>query len=281
MIVTEKAYAKINLILDIVAKRPDGYHEIRTIMQSLSLSDTITLSENRQGKISLECNLTEIPLDAGNLAWQAASLIQAEYGVTKGVHISLNKRIPVAAGLAGGSSNAAAVLRGLVRLWGLTPKQGELSALAAKLGSDVPFCLSGGTALGTGRGELVTLLPSCPHFYVVLANPGFPVSTADVYRNFRFEGTKTRPDIDGMITAIGSAERSAITVRLANVLESSTFSLYPLVQELKNKMGQTGAALMCGSGATVFALFTAFAPAWSLQQTLLAAGTTVWLTETI
>ncbi|MCL4462832.1 MAG: 4-(cytidine 5'-diphospho)-2-C-methyl-D-erythritol kinase [Firmicutes bacterium] len=281
MIVIEKAYAKINLILDVAGKRPDGYHEIRTVMQSLSLYDTITLSEKSHGQISLDCNLAELPVDAGNLAWQAASLIQAEYGVASGVHITLKKRIPVAAGLGGGSSNAAAVLRGLVRLWGLSPKEGELSALAAKLGSDVPFCLSGGTALGTGRGEIVTALPTCPHFYVVLANPGFPVSTASVYQNFRFEGNKARPDIDGMIAAICRAEQSGILVRLANALESSTFSLYPLVQELKVKMGQMGAALMCGSGATVFALFTAAAAARRLQQALLAAGTTAWLTETI
>ncbi|MBT9143809.1 MAG: 4-diphosphocytidyl-2-C-methyl-D-erythritol kinase [Dehalococcoidia bacterium] len=281
MIVTEKAYAKINLILDVVGKRSDGYHEIRTVMQSLCLCDTITLSKNSNGQISLDCNVAELPVGAGNLAWQAASLIQAEYGVAEGVHINLKKRIPVAAGLGGGSSNAAAVLRGLVRLWGLTPKGEELSALAAKLGSDVPFCLSGGTALGTGRGEIVTVLPSCPQFYVVLANPGFPVSTASVYQNFRFEGNKERADIEGMIAAIASAEQSGILVRLANILESSTFLLYPLVEELKDKMGQMGSALMCGSGATVFALFTEAAAARRLQQTLLDAGTTAWLTETI
>lgn len=281
MTVMEMAYAKINLILDVVGKRPDGYHEIRTVMQSVSLCDTITFSEKSHRQISLECNVAELPVDAGNLAWQAASLIQEEYGVAKGVHINLNKRIPVAAGLGGGSSNAAAVLRGLVRFWGLAPKEGELRALAAKLGSDVPFCLSGGTALGTGRGEIVTMLPSCPHFYVVLANPGFPVSTASVYQNLRFEGNKEKLDIDGMIAAIGKAEQNGILERLANALEPSTFSLYPLVEELKAKMGQEGSALMCGSGATVFALFTTDRAARRLQQALLAAGTTAWLTETI
>jgi len=281
MTVMEMAYAKINLILDVVGKRPDGYHEVRTVMQSVSLCDAITLSEKSHRQISLECNVAELPVGAGNLAWQAASLIQEEYGVAKGVHINLKKRIPVAAGLGGGSSNAAAVLRGLVRLWGLAPKEGELHALAAKLGSDVPFCLSGGTALGTGRGEIVTILPSCPHFYVVLANPGFPVSTASVYQNFRFEGNKEKPDIDGMIAAIGKAEQNGVLERLANSLEPSTFSLYPLVQELKAKMGQEGSALMCGSGATVFALFTTDRAAGRLQQALLASGTTAWLTETI
>lgn len=281
MTVMEKAYAKINLILDVLGKRPDGYHEIRTVMQSVSLYDTITLSEKIHKQISLESNVAELPMGAGNLAWQAASLIQDEYGVAKGVHIKLKKRIPVAAGLGGGSSNAAAVLRGLVRFWGLAPKEGELLALAAKLGSDVPFCLSGGTALGTGRGEIVTMLPSCPHFYVVLANPGFPVSTASVYQNFRFEGNKERADIDGMIAAIGKAEQNGILERLANALEPSTFSLYPLVQALKDKMAQEGSALMCGSGATVFALFTSNTAARRLQQVLLTAGITAWLTETI
>lgn len=280
MNVKEMAHAKINLILDVVGKRPDGYHEIRTVMQSLSLCDTITLSENSHGQISLGCNVPGIPTDAENLAWQAASLTQKEYGVTKGVHINLEKRIPAAAGLGGGSADAAAVLRGLVRFWDLVPKEGVLQALAAKLGSDVPFCLSGGTALGVGRGEQITKLSPCPHFYVVLANPGFPVSTASVYQNFRPVVDGKKPDVDGMIAAISNTEQSGIIKRLANVLEQSTFSLYPLVKELKDRMGQMGPALMCGSGATVFALFTAAPAAKRLQQALLATGTTAWLAET-
>ncbi|MDW7651975.1 MAG: 4-(cytidine 5'-diphospho)-2-C-methyl-D-erythritol kinase, partial [Bacillota bacterium] len=180
MLISENAHAKINLTLDILGKRPDGYHELRTVYQSLALCDTLRFLPSPDGSITLGCDVPGIPLSDDNLAIRAARMLGSHYGVTKGVHIELVKRIPMAAGLAGGSSDAAAALRGLVRFWQLPHEKDVLNALAARLGSDVPFCLAGGTAIGTGRGEQVTALPSCPHFYVVLSNPGFAESTAEV-----------------------------------------------------------------------------------------------------
>jgi 4-diphosphocytidyl-2-C-methyl-D-erythritol kinase len=276
----ENAYAKVNLILDVLGKRADGFHEIRTIFQSLSLSDRLTFSDNQDGDISLTCNIPELPCDFQNLAWRAANLLKEQYSVSQGVHITLEKQIPVAAGLGGGSADAAAVLRGLTRFWGLSVNTEELLALAAKLGSDVPFCLMGGTALGKGRGELVEALPPCPYYYVVLANPGFPVSTAMVYQNLCENMFQIRPDTEGMIQAIGRLDSSGVISRLGNVLEESTFALYPAVNELKERMSQHGPSLMCGSGATVFTLFSEKAAAKHLHKVLLAEGKDAWMTET-
>lgn len=280
MTIYELAHAKINLLLDVVGKRPDGFHELRTIFQSLSLYDTLSFSDNRDGTITLACNNPDLPTGDDNLAWRAAVRLRERYRITEGVHIMLEKRIPVAAGLGGGSSDAAAVLRGLARFWGLTPDPAALQALAAELGSDVPFCLTGGTALGTGRGERVQPLPPCPAFHVVLANPGFPVSTAQVYQSLSPGISSERPDVDGMIAAIQCGSAEGVGQRLANILEQSTFALYPAVSRLKEKMQQSAPALMCGSGATVFALFRNAAAAKKLHQSLLAEGTASWLTET-
>lgn len=278
MVVTEKAYAKINLTLSVVGKRPDGYHELCTIFQSLRLADTLHFSERQDGCISVACNIPTVPTDQQNLVWQAASLLRTHYQIKKGVHIDLDKHIPVAAGLAGGSSNAAATLRGLVRLWGLPSE--HLLSMAAQLGADVPFCLAGGTMLGTGRGEKLIPLAPCPLFYVVLANPGFPVSTAEVFGAYRLEADYLAPDTAGLIQAIGLKDRGGITSRLANVLESATFKLYPPVLHLKEQMCQFGPSLMCGSGATVYTLFHDKEAAENLCSFLRQSGVDAWLTQT-
>lgn len=280
MDIQEKAHAKINLTLDIIGKRSDGYHELRTIYQSLALCDTLTFSASSNGQISLVCNLAGVPLDENNLAYAAAELLRTHYRVKEGVFIEIKKKIPMAAGLAGGSSNAAAALRGLVRFWKLPHEPVVLNQLAARLGSDVPFCLRGGTALGTGRGEKVTPLPACPGFSVVLANPGFAVSTADAYRAYRQEENRIYPDTEGLIDALAVSDKAAIMQRLANVLESATFVLHPAVRELKRRMASAGTALMCGSGPTVFALFTDTQKAKSLYSSLCEEGIAAWLTET-
>jgi 4-diphosphocytidyl-2-C-methyl-D-erythritol kinase len=274
------ARAKINLILDVTGRRADGYHDLRTVFQSLRLGDRLTFTATGNASVTLSCNLQELPQGPDNLAWQAAELLRREYRLDKGVHITLDKRIPVAAGLGGGSSDAAAVLRGLVRFWGLPQDATVLMRLAAQLGSDVPFCLWGGTALGSGRGEMLTPLPPCPHFFVVLANPGIPVSTALVYRNLVQVQKGPHPDVDGMVEAIARADREGITARLGNVLESSTFALCPAVGQLKRRMAAAAPALMCGSGATVFALFEQEGAAKKLFESLLREGTPCWLTET-
>ena len=179
-----KAHAKINLALDVIGKRPDGFHEVAMIMQSVSLHDTVALSLGGDA-ISLVCNRADLPCDHTNLAFRAATLLRQECGVSQGVHIELTKRIPMAAGLAGGSTDAAAVLKGLNVLWKLALSPDELETLAARLGSDVPFCLWGGTTLATGRGEILEPLPDFAGYGVVLANPPLAVSTAWVYGNFQ------------------------------------------------------------------------------------------------
>ena len=249
-----KAHAKINLTLEVLGKRPDGYHEVAMIMQSVSLHDTVTLSLRDSG-ISLACDRSDLPCDSGNLAFRAADLLRREYGVARGVQIELTKRIPLAAGLAGGSTDAAAVLKGLNRLWQLALPAAELERLAARLGSDVPFCLQGGTSLATGRGEILTALPDFSGHGVVLANPPLQVSTAWVYGNFR-GSNQCRPEVSRLRQWIGQQNFSAVAAALFNDLESVTIPAYPQIAAIKEQLLQAGAAgvLMSGSGPTVFAL---------------------------
>lgn len=281
MPVFEKAFAKINLILEVLHKRADGYHELRTVFQSLALHDLILLDDAPDGSISLACDAPGLPGSRENLAWRAADLLKEAAGVKKGAVITLVKRIPVAAGLAGGSSDAAAVLRGLVRLWKISLKKEEMMGLAARLGSDVPFCLAGGTALGTGRGETVRPLPACPAFYVVLANPGLAVPTAEVYQAYRPLPERKRPDTEGMLAAIYAGDSEGILSRLANDLEGPAFTLFPPVERLKKRMEAAGGpSLLSGSGATVFSLFRERKHAEKLYTELSREGVAAWLTET-
>lgn len=279
--VIERAYAKINLMLAVTGKRPDGYHDLQTVFQSLSLHDTLTFTASTGDKLILTTNYPSLSAGSDNLIWRAAERLKQFYKVKQGVKISLEKRIPLAAGLGGGSSDAAAALRGLVRFWQLPWERQILREIAADLGSDVPYCLDGGTALGSGRGEQLVQLPPCPHFYVVLANPGFAVSTAEVYRSLRTTELTISPSLAGMLRALEEQNRTAIMQNLMNTLEKSTFRLYPQVEALKLKMASRGAALMCGSGPTVFALLPTLAAARALQATLQQQGYQVWLTEVI
>jgi 4-diphosphocytidyl-2-C-methyl-D-erythritol kinase len=270
-----KAHAKINLTLEVLGKRPDGYHEVAMIMQSVSLHDTVTLSLRDTG-IVLTCDSPELPCDTGNLAFRAADLLQREYGVTRGVRIELTKRIPLAAGLAGGSTDAAAVLKGLNRLWQLALPLTELEKLAARLGSDVPFCLQGGTSLATGRGEILTALPDFAGRGVVLANPPLQVSTAWVYGNFQGENLP-RLDLSWLRQWFGQQDFPAVAAALFNDLESVTIPAYPQIAALKEQLLQAGAAgvLMSGSGPTVFALTPDPAAAGEV------AGRVAWAPEVV
>lgn len=249
-----EAHAKINLALDVLGKRPDGYHQVEMIMQSVSLADTVTLTEV-PGEIKLTASEARLPCNSDNLAYRAAALLRDTLHIDKGVVIHLEKRIPIAAGLAGGSSDAAAVLKGLNQLWQLGLSMDELMRLGAKLGSDIPFCVSGGTMRAYGRGELLEPLPAMPKAFVVLAKPFVGVSTAWVYRNYRPAQVKQRPDIPAMIASLGKGEYDGIASRLCNVLESVTIPAYPAVAQIKKLMSDYGAAsLMSGSGPTVFGL---------------------------
>ncbi|QJC50181.1 4-(cytidine 5'-diphospho)-2-C-methyl-D-erythritol kinase [Paenibacillus albicereus] len=256
MKIYEKAPAKINLLLDVLRKREDGFHEVEMIMTMVDLSDRLEMEELQRDAIIISSQAGYIPLDEKNLAFQAARLIKERYDVKKGVYIHLDKKIPVAAGLAGGSSDAAAALRGLNRLWQLGIPEEELSLLGAELGSDVPFCVTGGTALATGRGEKLEPIENPPSCWVVLAKPPINVSTADVYGRFRAGAIEQHPSLPRMLDAIRAGSFTGVCEELGNVLEDVTLRLYPEVRMLKESMLRLGAdgVLMSGSGPTVFGL---------------------------
>lgn len=253
--VTLKAYAKINLALDVLYKRQDGFHEVTMIMQSVSLADDIRLEKRDEG-ITLHVDVPGLAADKTNLAFRAAALLKNTYGIKRGVHIELVKKIPVAAGLAGGSADAAAVLKGLSRLWNLGLSMPELERLGADLGSDVPFCLHGGTMLAVGRGEKLLPLPAIPKCYIILAKLPIHVSTAWVYGHYRADRVQEHPDLEAMKEGLKNKDLTAIAARLGNVLESVTISAYPGIANLKQSMQENGAlnSLMSGSGPTVFGL---------------------------
>lgn len=251
----EKAPAKINLALDVLFKRPDQYHEVEMVMTTVDLADRIELEETMHSGIKIFSHNRYVPDDERNLAYQAASLLKQRYQVKHGVNIKIEKNIPVAAGLAGGSSDAAATLRGLNRLWKLGLTLDELAALGSEIGSDVSFCVYGGTALATGRGEKIKHLSNAPKCWVVLAKPIMGVSTADVYKRLDLERAE-HPNIKGMLEAIEANDYSRVCGNMGNILESVTLSMHPEVLQIKKQMKRFGAdaVLMSGSGPTVFGL---------------------------
>ncbi|WP_017434471.1 4-(cytidine 5'-diphospho)-2-C-methyl-D-erythritol kinase [Saccharococcus caldoxylosilyticus] len=250
-----KAPAKINLSLDVLHKRPDGYHEVKMVMTTIDLADRIELIPRADDAIQIISQNRFVPDDHRNLAYQAAKLLKETFSIKQGVAISITKHIPVAAGLAGGSSDAAATLRGLNKLWDLGLTLDELAELGAQIGSDVSFCVYGGTAIATGRGEKITPIPSPPPCWVVLAKPSIGVSTAEVYRNLKVKEV-VHPDVDAMVEAIGRQDYFAICQLVGNVLEEVTLKMHPEVAHIKEQMRRFGAdaVLMSGSGPTVFGL---------------------------
>lgn len=256
MKLTLRGNAKINLTLDVLHKRVDGFHEVEMIMQAIELADILSFEEKSGDDISIMANIPHLPCDHRNLAYQAASLLKDVCQVKKGVHIFLEKNIPMSAGLAGGSTDAAGVLLGLNDLWNLGLSLGELETLGAKLGSDVPFCLRGGTMLATGRGEILTPLADLPPCYVVLAKPRIGVSTAWVYGKYRNHAELGHPDTQGVQLALQKGDLLGVSKRLSNVLESVTITEYPQIAKLKACMIEYGAmaSLMSGSGPTVFGM---------------------------
>ncbi|MGE4213956.1 MAG: 4-(cytidine 5'-diphospho)-2-C-methyl-D-erythritol kinase [Anaerotignaceae bacterium] len=252
-----KSRAKINLTLDVTAKRDDGYHDLEMIMQTVSLYDSIFIKKAEKDGIVIKTNLYYLPTDERNITYKAAKLIKEEFGIHEGVYIELTKRIPVAAGLAGGSGNCAAVIKGMNRLFGLNLSMQKMMELGARLGSDVPYCLMEGTALAQGRGEVLTRLAPCPHFYVLLAKPDISVSTAYVYTNLKLDRVKNHPDTKAVLTAIANGDKMGISLGLCNVLENVTIPYKPIVGDIKKFIEKQGAlgVLMSGSGPTVFAIF--------------------------
>jgi len=250
-----KAPAKINLSLDVLYKRPDGYHEVEMIMTTIDLADRIELTLLAEDKINIVSQNRFVPDDRRNLAYQAALLLKERFHIKQGVTIAIEKVIPVAAGLAGGSSDAAATLRGLNKLWNLGLTLDELANLGAEIGSDVSFCVYGGTALAKGRGEIITELPAPPTCWVILAKPFIGVSTAEVYRCLDLKKV-THPDTNEMIKAIRANDYSMVCQNVGNVLEEVTLHLHPEVAQIKDQMKRFGAdaVLMSGSGPTVFGI---------------------------
>lgn len=254
--VSVKAPAKINLSLDVKYKRADGYHEVEMIMTTIDLADRIHLKRREDKRIVIESSAGFIPTDGRNLAYQAADLLRKRLQIDEGIEIFIEKNIPVAAGLAGGSSDAAATLRGLNQLWNLNLSMKDLASLGAELGSDIPFCIYGGTALATGRGEILQPLPSPPACWVVLAKPRRGVSTADVYGQLRIDAIDQHPNHEALFDALANKNFELLTQNLVNVLEPITFSIAPEVKKIKEQMQRFGGqgVLMSGSGPTIYAL---------------------------
>ena len=252
-----RALAKINLGLDILRKREDGYHEVRMIMQTIQMYDVLEMKRVRKPGISLSVNYSYIPNDERNLVYKAAKLLMDEFQVKGGVDIHLEKFIPVAAGMAGGSSDAAAALVGINRLFKLGLSQKELMDRAVNIGADVPYCVMRGTALAEGIGEILTPLSPMPKCYVLIAKPGISVSTKTVYEKFDALTEVPHPDIDGLIQGLDVGDLQWVAASMGNVLEGVTIGEYPVIEEIKNVMKQEGAlnAMMSGSGPTVFGIF--------------------------
>lgn len=255
--ITKKAYGKINLALDTIGKRQDGYHLVRMIMQTVNLYDVITITKKETPSIILTTNRTDLPTDENNLIYKAAKLLIEEFHITEGVTIHLEKRIPVAAGMAGGSTDCAATLEGMNTLFSLGLSEEELMKRGVSLGADVPYCIMGGTALSEGIGEILTPLTDIVPCKVLLIKPDIDISTKWVYTTLKWNELSSHPDIDGMISALDAHSLSDIAAKMENVLETVTISANPVIKSIKEKMKSLGAlnALMSGSGPTVFGLF--------------------------
>ena len=252
-----KALAKINLGLDVVRRREDGYHEVRMIMQTIHLYDKLDIKKTKESGISIASNLSYVPTNESNLVYKAGKLLMDEFDIKEGVHVDLTKRIPVAAGMAGGSTDAAAMLYGMNEIFSLGLSRKDLMERGVKIGADVPYCLMRGTALAEGIGEKLTSLPPMVKCPVLIAKPGISVSTKFVYENLKLDENTVHPDIDKMIADIKKKDLSAIAADMGNVLESVTIPEYPIITEIKERMMASGAvnAMMSGSGPTVFGLF--------------------------
>lgn len=251
-----KAYAKVNLALDVLGRRENGYHDLRMVMQTVDLYDLLTFTPTDEPGVILTSNVSNLPIDGRNLICKAAALIMERYGVQTGVLIHLEKRIPMAAGMAGGSTDAAATLIALNELFRLGLSKDELCALGVQIGADVPYCILGGTALAEGIGEILTPLPRVPACPLVITKPDFGVSTKEVYENLDLNLLEKHPDVDFMIQAIKDGDLKQMASYMRNDLESVTESRYPEIAAIKERMLAAGAfaSMMSGSGPTVFCL---------------------------
>ena len=252
-----KALGKVNLGLDVVRRREDGYHEVRMIMQTVQLYDKISISKSDKAGIHIKTNLTFLPVNENNIAYKAAKMLMVEFDIQTGVRINIEKHIPVAAGMAGGSTDGAAVLYGMNRLFHLGLSKHQLMERGVKLGADVPYCIMRGTVLSEGIGEILTPVTALPDCYILVAKPPVSVSTKYVYEHLKLDETIEHPDIDGMVEALKNQDLCGVASKMGNVLETVTVAKHPEIEDIKKIMVREGAlgALMSGSGPTVFGIF--------------------------
>ena len=273
--IQKKAYAKINLGLDVLRRRPDGYHEVKMIMQTIGLHDDLEIRKTKTPGIQVKTNLYYLPTNENNLVYKAAKLLMDEFQIQDGVSIQLKKRIPVAAGMAGGSSDGAAVLWGINQMYGLGLSMQALMERGVRLGADVPYCIQRGTALAEGIGEKLSVLPPMPKCTILIAKPGISVSTKFVYENLHANDLKPEqhPDVDSMIEAMRQKDLGLLCSRMGNVLETVTIPAYPVINEIKRTMIDNGAigSMMSGSGPTVFGIFDSPAAAKQAMKAVRAA----------
>ena len=280
-----KALAKINLGLDVLRRKEDGYHEVKMIMQTIHLHDQIHIRKIEEDEIKIRTNLYYLPNNENNLAYKAAKMLKDEFHLPGGVSIHLKKVIPVAAGMAGGSSDAAAVLFGMNKMYGLKLSMQELMDRGVKLGADVPYCIMRGTALAEGIGEKLTKLPAMPKCHILIAKPPINVSTKFVYENLHANDMKPEdhPDVDIQIEALKEGNLEKLVANMGNVLERVTVPEYPVINELKQIMVDCGAlgSMMSGSGPTVFGIFTDYTKAKEAYQKIQKSGLSkqIYLTE--
>lgn len=279
-----KARAKINLGLDVIGRRENGYHDVRMVMQTVGLYDRIIMTRIPEEEIRIKTNIGFLPVNENNLVYKAIMLMKNKYNLDGGIEVDLNKFIPVAAGMAGGSSDASCALFGMNRLFELNVPMRELMKLGVEIGADVPYCLMRGTALAEGIGEKLTRLPDMPFCHILIAKPPVNVSTKLVYEKLDNTDVKLHPDIDGIIEAIKLKDVALVASRMGNVLESVTVPLYPVIDSIKKDMIEHGAmnAMMSGSGPTVFGIFPDEQSMIACQQFLRQKGEArqVYTTET-
>lgn len=271
-----KALAKINLGLDVLGVRDNGYHDVRMVMQTIYLYDNVTIQKTEEPGIHLKTNLSFLPVDEKNIAYKAAKLLVDEFRIEGGIKITLDKHIPVAAGMAGGSSNAAAVLVGMNRMFQLNLSDQELMDRGVQLGADVPYCIMRGTVLAEGIGEVLTPLPPLPKCYVLVAKPGISVSTKMVYEKLDSHEIEEHPNIDGIMEGLEEGDLEKIADSMGNVLERVTIEEYPIIENIKDIMKNAGAlnAMMSGSGPTVFGIFKEKTLAKQAMQQIKKSGIT-------
>lgn len=271
--ISVKALAKINLGLDVIRRREDGYHEVCMVMQTIHLYDRLDIAKNVSGEITMQTNLSFLPTNENNLVYKAAKLLCDEFGIRDGIHVNLQKRIPVAAGMAGGSTDAAAMLYGMNKIFDLGLTNQQLMERGVKIGADVPYCIMRGTALAEGIGEKLSQLPPMIKCPVLIAKPSINVSTKFVYENLKLDSV-VHPDMNRLIADIKAKDLHRISADMGNVLETVTIPAYPVIADIKENMLQHGAAgaMMSGSGPTVFGLFEDEHTAENAYEAMKASG---------